>query len=90
MKIKESYYKRSRPGHSPMKFILKGKTAHVKKDPVLKKHPKIEKHMLKHERTEIKLRAKGVHPVKAHNVARSKEHPSIRKMGLSQMWRKLK
>lgn len=73
-----------------MKFTLGKKTAHVKKDPILKKHPQVERHMMKHERTEIKLRAKGVHPVKAHNIARSKEHHSIRKLGLHQMWRKLK
>ena len=62
--IKEEYYKRSRPKESLAQFeAWRTKTngttikAVIKKDPILKNHPKLEREIVKHEvqRTKVKL-----------------------------------
>lgn len=97
VKIKQRYYGRSRPGKPPIEYQAWGnrKTGEVhsvliKKDPALKKHPKLERDMMKHELAEIKLRSKGMDVEKAHKIAMSKEPKSIKGMTLKQMWRELK
>ena len=97
VKIKQQYYKRSRPGKPPIEYRAWGnrRTGEVhrvliKKDPVLKKHPKLEKDMMKHEMVEIKLRSKGMGVDKAHKIAMSKERKSTKGKTLKQLWRELK
>lgn len=101
--IKEQYYKRSRPKESIAQFeayrtknpaIVK---VIVKKDPVLKKYPRIEKEAVKHEIREAKLlytkfkdRTK---PSRAHQESKSKEpawlRPAIKKLRKEQGWKTL-
>ena len=95
--ITEQYYKRSRPNQSLAQYeawrtknpaVVK---AVIKKDPVLKKYPKIEREAVKHEVRELKLsyttyrdRSK---PSKAHNESKSKEPAWLRK-GINKLRRK--
>jgi hypothetical protein len=90
--IIETYYKVSKKGRSPIRYrsrsyIDSGKLAsvNIKKDPLLKKNPKLEKAMLKHEMVEIKLRAKGMSIGKAHKIATSKESKLTRGKSMSQL-----
>ena len=97
VRIKQEYFKRSRPGEPPIMYKAWGKRSSnkvtevlIKKDPALKSHRELEKAMMKHEMTEIKLRAKGMDVHKAHRIARSKESKATRNLSLRQLWRKLK
>ena len=79
--IKEEYYKRTRPKESLAQFeAWRTKTngttirAIIKKDPILKNHPKLEREIVKHEVRELKLNY--TNPEKraiSHNIAMSKE-----------------
>ncbi len=96
VKIRQVYFKRSRPGEPPIMYKAWGKRSTgrvtevlIKKDPALKRYPRLEKAMMKHEMAEIKLRAKGMDVNKAHRIARSKESKLTRKLSLKKMWRKL-
>jgi hypothetical protein len=99
--IKEQYYKRSRPKESLAQFeaYRTSKPAVVKvlikKDPVLKKYPKVEKEAVKHEIREAKLtytkfkdRSKSS---RAHDESKHKEpawlRPAIRKLRKEQGWK---
>ena len=85
--IKEEYYKRSRPKESLAQFeAWRTKTngttikAVIKKDPILKNHPKLEKEIVKHEVRELKLNY--TNPNKrsvSHKIAVSKEPAWLRK-----------
>ncbi len=97
VKIKQLYFKRSRPGEPPIMYKAWGKRSTgrvtevlIKKDPALKGHRQLEKAMMRHEMTEIKLRAKGMDVKKAHKIARSKESKATRNLSLRQMWAKLR
>jgi len=97
VEIKESYYKRSRPGKAPIRYTAQGYRSSgkvtdvdLKKDPALKRHPKLEKAMLKHEYDEIRLRSKGMEVGKAHRIARKKESKLIRNKSLRKLWEKMK
>ncbi len=96
VKIRQEYFKRSRPGEPPIMYKAWGKRSNqrvtevlIRKDPALKRHPQLEKAMMRHEMAEIKLRAKGVDVNKAHRIARSKELRLTRTLSLRQMWAKL-
>jgi hypothetical protein len=97
VKIKEQYFKRSRPGSPPITYNAWGnrRTGEVhrvliKKDPALKAHPKLERDMMHHELVEIKLRSKGMSEPQAHKIAMSKERKSTKGKTLKQMWKELK
>ena len=97
VRIKQEYFKRSRPGEPPITYRAWGKRSTnkvtkvlIKKDPTLKKNPKLEKAMMKHELVEIRLRAKGMDVKKAHKIAMSKESALTRNLSLKDMWRMLK
>ena len=101
--IKETYYKRSRPNQSLAQFeayrtrnptIVK---VTIKKDPILKKYPKIEKEAVKHEIREVKLhytkyrdRSK---PSKAHQESMAKEpawlRRDVRNLRKTQGWKEI-
>jgi hypothetical protein len=94
--IKETYFKRSRPGNPPIAYTAQGYSsgkvtdANIRKDPILKRHPKLERAMLRHEMNEIKLRSRGMNVNKAHRIARSQEPSITRNLSLRQMWDKLR
>jgi hypothetical protein len=85
--IKEQYFKRTRPKESLAIFEAwrtknNGTTirAVIKKDPILKKHPKIEREVVKHEIRELKLNYTDVSKRgKSHEIARFKEPAWLRK-----------
>lgn len=96
VRIKERYFKRTRRGKTPIKYTARGYASNNKvdevviyKDPALKKHPKLERAMMSHERTEIRLRSKGMLEPKAHKIAMSKEPKLIRHKSLKQLWKML-
>ncbi len=62
----------------------------VKKDPILKKYPKIKKAIMQHELVEIKLRAKKYPKRDAHYYAEQLEPKLIRGKNLKQLWRMMK
>lgn len=82
--IKEQYYKRSRPKESLAQFeAWRTKTgvvkAVVKKDPVLRKYPRAEKEIVKHEVRELKLNYTDVkNRPQSHKIAKSKEPKWLR------------
>lgn len=102
--IKETYYKRSRPNQSLAQFEayrpsnnLTTVKVTIKKDPVLKKYPRIEKEAVKHEIREAKLtytkfkdRQKTS---KAHDESKTKEpawlRPAVKKLRKEQGWKNL-
>jgi len=99
--IKEQYYKRSRPNQSLAQFEAYRPTNNtdivkviIKKDPVLKKYPKIEREAVKHEIREVKLHytkyKDRTKPSKAHEESKSKEpawlRREIRKLRKEQGW----
>ena len=96
VKIKERYYRNPLPTnvrHSPIKYQAWGHGSTDKidevlifKDPRLKKHHKLERAMMHHEETEIRLRSKGMSEPKAHKIAMSKEPKLIKGKSLKQMW----
>ena len=84
--IKEEYYKRSRPKESLAQFeAWRTKTngttikAVIKKDPILKNHPKLEREIVKHEVRELKLNYTN-HDKRSvsHKIAMSKEPAWLR------------
>ena len=87
--IKETYYKRSRPKQSLAQFeayrtknptIVK---VTIKKDPILRGHPRIEKEAVKHEIREVKLHytkyRDRTKPSKAHQESKAKEPAWLRR-----------
>jgi hypothetical protein len=87
--IKETYYKRSRPKQSLAQFeayrtknptIVK---VTIKKDPILRKYPRIEKEAVKHEIREVKLHytkyRDRTKPSKAHQEAKAQEPAWLRR-----------
>ena len=94
--ITEDYYKRTRCGRPPIRYDALGfrssnkvTDVHIHKDPILKKHSKIENAMMRHELIEIRLRSKGMLEPKAHRIAMSKESKIIRGLSLKKLWEKL-
>ena len=87
--IKETYYKRSRPKQSLAQFEAyrtKNPTTvkvTIKKDPILRNHPRIEKEAVKHEIREVKLHytkyRDRTKPSKAHQESKLKEPAWLRK-----------
>lgn len=98
VKIKERYYKnRLSSNKSPVKYQAWGHGSTDKidevlifKDPRLKKRPELERAMMHHEETEIRLRSKGMSEPKAHKIAMSKEPKIIKGKSLKQMWEMIK
>jgi hypothetical protein len=90
-KISEQYYRRSRPKQSLAQFEAwrtpQGNVEGViRKDPILRGHPKLEKEIVKHESRELKLtytkfsdRSDPKRMEKGHRVAQSKEPAWLRK-----------
>ena len=82
--IKQQYFKRSRPSQSLAQFnawregtTIKGV---IKKDPILKNYPRIEKEIVKHELRELKLNYTDVSNRKnSHKIAKSQEPKGLRK-----------
>lgn len=95
-KIIKKYYKRSRRGEPVIMYHAKDTNGDfkldkkdkviVKIDPALKKRKDIERSLMKHEKTELMLRARGVNLNKAHRIARSKESKLTRNKSLSDIW----
>ena len=86
--IKETYYKRSRPKQSLAQFEAYRSSpttvkVTIKKDPILRNHPRIEKEAVKHEIREVKLHytkyRDRTKPSKAHQEAKAKEPAWLRR-----------
>lgn len=100
-KIKEVYYKRSRPNkplasytqtlerykNKPGGKIVK---AIIRKDPILKNYPQYEKAVIQHELSEMKLRSKGYSKREAHGLASELEPKLTRGKTVKQNWKELR
>lgn len=62
----------------------------IYKDPILKKHPQLEKAIKKHEIDEIKARARGMSLNQAHSYACKREPRIIKGLNVKQFWDKMK
>jgi hypothetical protein len=98
-KIVKKYYKKPRRGEPIIRYkakdsnenfrLDKGDKIIIRIDPALKKRRDIERSLMKHEKTELMLRAKGVKLNKAHRIARSKEPKLTRNKSLNDIWKML-
>ena len=96
LKITYKYYKHVRRGEEPIRYTVKqpkgvgtAAFATIYLDPILKKHPDLQRALLKHEINEIKAWATG--KVGVHIKARGKEPALTRKIGgVSGFWEEIK
>ena len=76
LNLKTQYYQRSRRGKSPATYRARqpsgaGTDVHatVKLDPVLRKHPDLRRHIMAHEKREIKAWGSGMSRDRASRLA---------------------